>query len=197
MIKNTVMTCALAGVLVVLASGCSDTSLGSKSFSEETQFDIDYVPLLSGSGLTATIDEIPILVRLADLPGYEPDDLNYVTSVKIRNIVFEIGDGSNDPAIDPNEDGNLDSFEFVSELKIGLASVGGGDRVEVASLPMNDPQIASNVQSVRLNVADVDIRDIIENPAGAQLLIGITGSLPPDLVRVDVKVDYRVGIGIR
>jgi len=182
-----------------MSSSCSDTSLGSKSFQEEADFDVPYIPFVAGSGITATIPEFRIPVNLTNLPGYEPDDLNYVTSVKIRNIVFTIGEGSNDATIDTNEDGNLDSFEFVSALSIALAGVADGQatRVDVASLPMNDPQIASNAQSVSLNVADVDIRDIIENPAGADLLISITGSAPPDLVKVDVKIDYRVGIGIR
>lgn len=202
MIKNMNFTsvlpaCVLAGALALLASGCSDTTLGSKSFKEETSFDI---PTIAGiSGITLTLPEIGIPVKLANLPGYEQDDLNYVTGVKIKSIVFEIGPDSNDATYDSIEDGNLDSFEFVSELNIGLAGEVGGQatRVDVASLPMNDPQIASNAQSVNLAVADVDIRDIIENPAGAQLLISVTGNPPPDKVQVNAKISYRVNIGIR
>jgi len=202
MIKNTRLSrvlanYALAGALAFVASGCSDTTLGSKSFEEETTFDI---PTIGGiSGITITLPDIAIPVNLANLPGYEQDDLNYVTGVKIRSIVFEIGPDSSDATYDSIEDGNLDSFEFVSELKIGLAGEVGGQaaQVDVASLPMNDPQVASNAQSVNLTVADVDIRDIIENPAGAQLLISVTGNPPPDKVQVNAKISYRVNIGIR
>jgi len=69
--------------------------------------------------------------------------------------------------------------------------------VPVANLPINDPQISSNTQSLSLIVEDQDIRDIIEAPGGSLLVIGVQGATPVDFVRVSADIRFRVGIGIR
>lgn len=176
--------------------GCSDTTLGSKSF-EET---------LGPETIPGAFIQIPLNIpdfrfpiNLTEQPGYDEDDLDFVTSIRIRNIDFEIAADSDDPARDPFRDGNPDTFEFLSSLSISLAAnIDGVDMiVPIADLPINDPQIASNTQNLSLNVEDRDIRDFIEAPGGSQLVVGVQGVTPVDFVRVSAKVRYRVGIGIR
>jgi len=185
----------LAALATTALLACSDTTVGSRSFEESRNFDIPGLPL----AIPLTFDDIPIPVNLADQPGYSDGDFDFVTSVRVRELIFEIAPESNDPANDVLEDGNLDSFEFVSSLNISLRAVVDGSEtvVEVANLPINDPQIASNRTTLSMNVQDADIRDLIEADDGAELLISISGTPPPDFVTVTANIRFRVGIGFR
>ncbi len=176
---------------------CSDTTIATRSFEESRTFEIPGAPI--GIPIALTFDDISVAVNLADQPGYSDGDFDFVTSVRVRELEFEITPESNDPANDQFEDGNLDSFEFVSSLDISLRAVVDGTEtvVEVATLPANDPQIASNTTSLLMNVLDTDIRDLIEAPDGAELLISISGTPPPDFVTVKTNIRFRVGIGFR
>ena len=129
----------------------------------------------------------------------DEDDLDFVTSIKIRNIVFEIAPDSDDPGVDLFADGNPDTFDFVSSLSISLSATidGVNTVVPIANLPISDPQIASNTQTLNLNVEDRDIRDFIEAPGGSELLVSFEGLTPVDFVRISANIRYRVGIGIR
>ena len=172
---------------------CSDTTVATRSFEESLDFDIPGAPI----NIPLEINDIPLALNLADQPGYNDNDLDFVTSVRVRELVFDITPKSNDPANDPFEDGNLDSFEFISSLNISLREVGTQTAVTVATLPLNDPQIASNTSSLSMNVVDTDIRDLIEAPNGAELLISISGTPPPDFVSVEANIRFRVGLGFR
>lgn len=186
---------AVVTLIAFTLLACSDTTVATRSFEESRNFEIPGVRL----NIPLTFEDIPVPVRLADQPGYKDGDFDFVTSVQVRELEFEIAPESNDPANDAIEDGNLDSFEFVSSLNISLRAVVDGTEtvVDVADLPINDPQIASNLTSLSMNVRDTDIRDLIEAPDGAELLISISGTPPPDFVTVKANIRFRVGIGFR
>lgn len=184
----------------VLLTACSDdTTLGSKSLVEEQTFTIPR-PAFIPPGIVIPVPiRVSVPINLAEQPGYNEDDLNFVTSVSVREITFTINPGSNDASLDAQEDGNLDSFEFISGLELSLAAVvdGVAQEVKVASLPMSDPQIASDLSTLTLDVQNTDIRDLIEAQDGSDLIIEVSGMTPPDDVIVDAKIRFRVGLGIR
>ena len=187
---------AVVALAVSALMACSDTTVATRSFEESREFQIPGGPLNFG---IVELPTIPIEINLADQPGYSDGDFDFVTSVRVRELEFEITPESNVPAnaLD-QEDGNLDSFEFVSSLRLALREAGtAGDGVLVADLPINDPQIASNTTALSMNVRDTDIRDIIEAQNGAELLVTIAGSVPPDFVQVKANMRFRVGIGFR
>jgi len=74
---------------------------------------------------------------------------------------------------------------------------GTDEPVEIANLPDSDSQIASNTASLSMNILNKNIRDIIEAPEGSKLQIIVAGTSPPDVVMVEAKIRYRVGVGIR
>ncbi len=180
----------------VLLSACSDdTTIGSKSLVEEQSFTIPGFPL----AINVPPSSIDIDINLDEQAGYQEGDFDYVTEVSVRDITFEINPESNNAATDSFEDGNLDSFEFVSSLTLSLVAVVDGAQqvVQVASLPISDPQIASDMTTLSLDVENTDIRDLIESPTGCKLRIEIAGTTPPDAVLVDAKIRFRVGLGFR
>jgi len=186
------------GLCCLALLGCSgDTTLGSKSF-EET---IGPLTIRGASFVQLPLDipDFRFPLNLTEQPGYDEDDLDFATSVKIRDIIFRIDADSTNPAVDQFEDGNPDTFEFLSSLNLSLCEADSCEEtaVPVANLPINDPQISSNTQSLSLIVEDQDIRDIIEAPGGSLLVIGVQGATPVDFVRVSADIRFRVGIGIR
>lgn len=198
-ISKTLSRTAIATLLCSTIVACSDTTVGTRSFEEAESF---LIPNPAGSiaaGIILPALELSIPIDLAEQEAYSDGDFDYITSVKVRDIVFEIASDSQDPAVDTVEDGNLDSFEFVSGLSLSLSADVGGTLTEVpiAELPANDPQIASNATSLTMNVnSEENIRDLIEGD-NVKLLINVTGSIPPDNVWVDAKIRFRVGIGFR
>ncbi len=179
-----------------LLSGCSDTTLASKTLTEDVSFPVPGSPISFG---VITLPPIDIPIDPASQPAYDADDLNYVTSVTVKDITFTVNPESTEPGFDANDDGNLDTFEFVSTLKLSLVATVDGELVvePIATLPMSDPQIASNATTLSMDVEDTDIRDLIEAEGGCQLRIEITGTAPPDTVSVDAAISFRLGLGIR
>lgn len=195
--QNTLKRSSATLLLCLTIVACSDTEIGSRSFEESQSFTIPGFPLSLGP---ISISEFPVPINLAEQEAYSDGDFDFVTSVRVRDIVFEIAPSSNEAANDQLEDGNLDSFEFVSSMNLALsATIDGVEQtIQIADLPMSDPQIASNTTTLTLNVnGDQDIRDLIEAPTGATLLVGISGTNPPDFIDVDAKIRFRVGIGFR
>jgi len=176
--------------------GCSDTTLGSRSFEETVGPETIPGAFVQ---IPLAISDFVFPINLTEQPGYDEDDLDFVTSIRIRNIVFEIAPDSDDPGVDLFPDGNPDTFDFVSSLSISLSATidGVNTVVPIANLPISDPQIASNTQTLNLNVEDRDIRDFIEAPGGSELLVSFEGLTPVDFVRISANIRYRVGIGIR
>jgi len=198
-IKRIARTMKLSATILLASAtlaGCSDTTVGTKSFQESEVFTIPGVPLNIALP-QITLDDIPWPINIADQPAYQDANFDFLTSIHVRDLVFEITPESSQLASDPNEDGSPDSFDFVSDLKFSLRATidGTPTEVEIADLPMNDPQIASNATSLSMNVKDVDIRDLIENDP--EIIISITGTPPPDNVIVKASIRFRVGVGIR
>lgn len=198
--KNLVKTIIRSATSLTLCASivaCSDTTVGTRSFEETESFTIPGLPFSIGQ---VTLPPIGIPIDLAQQEAYNEGDFDFITSVKVRDIVFDIAPSSNDTTSDPLEDGNLDSFEFVSGLVLALqATIDGVEQtVQIADLPMNDPQIASNATRLVMNVNDEqDIRDLIEAPGGPTILITISGTNPPDNVDVEAKIRFRAGLGFR
>ncbi len=187
---------AVALITCFFTNACSDTTVGTKSFTETGNFTVPGIPLSLGS--LSTSFNLP--VDLASQESYSDGDFDYVTSVKVRDIVFNIAESSNDAATDQFEDGNLDTFEFVSSLNLALQATVDGtlQTVQIADLPMSDPQIASNTSTLTLNVeSEQDIRDLIEAPGGAVIVVSVSGTNPPDFVDIDATIRFRVGVGFR
>ncbi len=192
-VRSAVAAIALGTTLVA----CSDTTVATRSFEETESFTVPGGIL---TGFPLALDNIPIPVNLAEQDGYDEGDFDFVTSVRVRDIVFEIAPESNDAGVDTVEDGNPDSFEFVSSLSMSLRAMVDGveTNVPIADLPANDPQIASNTTSLVMNVSDeVNIRDLIEAPGGPDIILSISGTIPPDAVQVNARIRFRVGVGFR
>lgn len=197
---NTTLTRSAAALaLGASVAACSDTTVGTRSFDEVKSFTVPNIGGSIATGLTLSLPDIPIAIDLAEQEAYADGDFDFVTSVRVREIVFTIAPDSADPLFDRIEDGNPDSFEFVSGLNISLSADVGGvlTTVAIADLPENDPQIASNATSLTMNVnSDENIRDLIEGE-DVNLLVSVIGRIPPDNVKVDADIRFRVGIGFR
>jgi len=193
-VKQLIFVFILGGAI----AGCSDTTLGTKSFTESQTFTVPGAPISIGVQEPVAIP-IPLDLSEQDI---NDDDLTFVTSITVRGITLGISPTSSDPSVEQlfGEDGNLDTFEFVQSLSIALQAVVNGETrtVQIADLPMNDPQIASNATTLSLNTnSDGDVRDLLEAPEGSTIIVSIAGNLPPDNVVVDVDILFRVGVGIR
>ncbi len=188
---KTLLSISLAGLLLV---GCSDTTLGTKSFTESLdQIVIPGGPVSIGE---LTLEDIPFPLDLRDQEGYSA--LSVITSVHVRSATFTISVNTDVPTLDPFADNNPDNFDFLSGVVLTLtATIDGVSQTrQVASLPDGDPQIGSNASVLNLRVDDVDIRDFVEAP-DVQLVVSATGTVPPDYVVIDPVINFRVGIGIR
>ena len=179
--------------IMLLVSACSDTTLATRSFNESLQaLNIPGSPI----ALAGTLPPIDVPLNLRDQEDFS--SLDFVTSVNIRNITFNIIPESENPNSDPFEDGNPDNFDFISGLSLSMvATINGTSQVvPVASLAPGSAQIGTNTRTLELDVEDTDIRDFVEAPDVA-LRVSVAGMTPLDFVTVIPEIRYRVGIGIR
>jgi len=176
------------GLFAVLAA-CSDTTLGTKSF-DETLPSITIPGLPIQLALSGSIP-IPLTAEAQSVA----DDTQFVTFAKLRSLSLNIVDTSD---FDVNEDGAMDSFDFLTSMQVFVnAQINGvASEVLVASLPEDDPQVGSNSRMLLLKVEDVDVLDYIEAPGGYGLRVQGAGQVPPDNVIFDGELRYRVGVGI-
>ncbi len=122
---------------------------------------------------------------------------NFVTFVRIRNVQLQILNRSDQ---DSNEDGALDSFDFLSALEVSIRAEFDGvvNEVLIARLPDGDPQFGSAARTLDLSiVSNADIFDFLLAPGGYDIVLNITGTIPPDAVVLSGFVRYRVGLGLR
>lgn len=186
------LLCVSAASLLLV--GCSDTSLGSKSFTESLDpLIIPGAPISFGE---LTLPDIKFPLDLQDQEGYE--SLDIVTSVKVQSAIFTISSDTDDPNLDQFADNNADNFDFLSSIVLSLEATIDGTKqtVQVASVPDGDPQIGSNAATLSLTLIGVDIRDYVEAP-DVQLVVSATGTVPPDSVVIDPVIRFKVGIGVR
>lgn len=173
----------------MLSSCGQDITLGTRSMT-------DSLP-------TVTIPGAPIPTELnlsldlaidSEILGIEADS-QFLTFARLRDFRLEIQDSSD---IDDVEDGAQDSFDFLSALTVSIRATLSGRTVEevIAFLPDGDVQIGTAARSFDLTVVNTDVLDYLQAPAGYQLVLAISGSVPPDAVVVGGAVRYRVGVGI-
>jgi len=179
-----------AGMFFLLLAGCwQDVTLGTRSMT-------DSLPVVTIPGAPVP-RELGISVGVAidsAILGIEADS-QFLTFARIRNLTLEIQDSSD---VDPIENGALDSFDFLSGLSISIRAVFNGETQEeiIAFLPDGDPQIGTFARSLTLAVVDKDVLDYLQAPGGYQLVLNISGSVPPDAIDLGGTVRYRVGVGL-
>lgn len=191
MMFKTLLSLSAACLLI---TACNDTTLGTKSFEETLEpLTIPGGPINLGS---ITLPDIAYPLDLKDQDGYS--SLDIVTSVHIRSASFTISPNTDSPDLDQFADNNPDSFDFLNSLTLSLAATfdGSAQTIQVATVPEGDPQIGSNATVLNLVLDDVDIRDFVEAP-DVQLVISVSGTIPPDSIIIDPLIRFRVGIGVR
>jgi len=194
--NKTLVSLSLISILLtsMLASSCSDTTLGTKSFTETLdQLTIPGAPVNFGN---LDLPELNFPLDLKDQEGYS--SLDIVTSVNVRSASFTISEESDNPELDRFSDNNPDNFDFLNSLTLSLVATIDGRKqtVQVATLPEGDPQVGSNLTKLELVIDDVDVRDYVEAP-DVELAILASGTVPPDFVIIDPVIRFRVGVGVR
>lgn len=122
---------------------------------------------------------------------------NFVTFVRIRNVQLQILDSSDQ---DSNEDGAQDSFDFLSALEVSIRAEFDGvvNEILIARLPDGDPQFGAAARTLDLSiVSNADIFDFLLAPGGYDIVLNISGTVPPDAIVLSGLVRYRVGLGLR
>jgi len=185
-------TIAIAGVLFSLVGCNQDITLGTRSAT-------DSLPLVTILGAPIAT-ELGLSVDVAidsSIIGIEADS-QFLTFARIRDLRLEIQDESESAESDTSDDGAIDSFDFLSGLSVSIrASFGGVVQQEVvAFLPDGDPQFGTAARELRLSVVGSDLLDYLQASGGYQLVLNISGNVPPDAVIFGGAVRYRVGVGI-
>lgn len=182
----------LTSSLMLFLGACSDTTLGT--FSVVEPLPARTIPSLGVQLPLTTALSIPLDVTTQE--SYDNGDYDYVTSVQILSLTLNIDPASDSDAL---EDGNLDDFDFLSNLEVYLnATIEGEARTElVASIPDGDPQYSSGLRKLMLTTTNVDVFDYIAAPGGYTMTVRVSGVTPIDNVVVNGSVRYRVGVGFR
>jgi len=122
-------------------------------------------------------------------------DSKFLTFARVRQLRLDILDASD---VDAVEDGAQDSFDFISGLSVSIRAAFGEQTLEevIAFLPDGDPQFGSAARSLDLSVVNSDLLDFLQAPGGYQLVLNISGNIPPDAVVLGGSVRYRVGVGL-
>lgn len=173
-------------------SACGiDLTVGTRSM-------IDALPVATIPGAVLPVDlSASIGLALASPDLDLGSEANFVTFVRVRNVQLQILNASEQ---DSNEDGALDSFDFLNALEVSIRATFNGvvNEVVIARLPDGDPQFASAARALELTiVSNADIFDFLLAPDGYDIVLNINGTIPPDNVVLSGFVRYRVGLGLR
>ena len=176
--------------LAVLVAAC-DTKLGTQETTERLpQF------VIPGARIPV---ELEISLDLA-IPNPAIDlgaGSTFVTSVGIRNLTLNILDISD---VDSTDDGAEDSFDFLTSLSISIRANfrGRTNELLVATLPDGDPQFGSAARELKLTTVNSNINflDFLQASGGYQVILSLSGTIPPDNVIVAGSLRYRAGLGI-
>lgn len=178
-------------MLISTLSACDlGVTLGTRAMTEA-------LPVVSIPGATLPAD-LSFSIGLAlDSPEIDiGSEANFVTFVRARNIQLQILDSSEQ---DANEDGALDSFDFLTGLEVSIRAQFNGvvNELPIARLPDGDPQFGTAARILDLTViSDADIFDFLLAPGGYDIVLNLTGTIPADTVVVSGFVRFRVGLGI-
>ena len=177
-------------VCAVVSSAC-DTTLGSRS-------DTESLPVFTIPGAPVP-SQLEIALSLA-LPNPAIDlgsGSSFVTSVTVRNLTLNILAISD---TDDIEDGAEDSFDFLTGLDIFIRADFDGRTNEllVATLPDGDPQFGSAARELSLTVtsSNTDVLDFLEASGGYEVILNVSGNVPPDNIIIGGTLRYRVGLGL-
>lgn len=182
-------------VTLILLSSLSACGLG---FTVGTRAMTETLPVVTipGAVLPAALTTSLVLALASpeiDLGSEE----NFVTFVRVRNIQLQILNSSEQ---DSNEDGALDSFDFISGLDVSIRAEFDGvvNELPIATLPDGDPQFGSAARILDLTItSSADIFDFLLAPGGYDIVLSISGNVPPDNVVLSGLVRFRAGLGLR
>jgi len=172
----------------VVIAGC-DQTLGTSAMT-------DVLPVVTIPGTPFPIDLGLSLGIAIDSEAIDVEaDSRFLTSARVRNLELNILNASDN---DAREDGAEDSFDFLSGLSIAIRADLNGivDERLLAFLPDGDPQFGTAARSLVLSVVDFDVLDYLQADNGYELVLQITGQVPPDNIILSGTVRYRVGVGL-
>lgn len=175
---------------LLLMAGCNqDVTLGTRSMTDNLP-----VVTIPGATLRSNLTLSAGLAIDSNILGIEADS-QFLTFARIRELRLDILESSD---TDATEDGALDNFDFLFGLTVSIrALLNGVVREEViAFLPDGDPQFGAAARSLNLAVMDTDVLDYLQAFGGYELVVNITGNIPPDAVVLSGSVRYRVGVGL-
>ena len=186
--RKTASTLALG--LLALLTACGDVTVGTRSMTD--QLPVITIPGTALGSLLQLSIGASFTSQQLDLGSGE----DFVTSVTVRNMDLNILDTSE---LDANEDGALDSFDFLTGLDISIRADFGGNtnQLLIATLPDGDPQFGSAARNLELTVvnSNTDVLDFLLAPGGYDIVMGFSGNIPSDDVIVSGEIRYRVGLG--
>ena len=185
-VRLATLTCL--SFLFLLLAGC-DQTLG-------TAAKVDGLPVVTIPGTPFPVDLNLSLGIVIDSETINVDaDSRFLTSARVRNLQLNILDESD---VDPLEDGAEDSFDFLTGLTVSIRTDFNGETFEqvVAFLPDGDPQFGTAARSLVLTVADLDVLGFLQADNGYELVLQLSGLIPPDNIIVSGTVRYRVGVGL-
>ncbi len=188
--KSSISTLLFLIFTFIIVAGCSqDVTLATRSMTDNLPVvTIPGARLPSELGLSVgfAIDS-----RILDIEA----DSKFLTFARVRQLRLDILDASD---VDAVEDGAQDSFDFISGLSVSIRAAFGEQTLEevIAFLPDGDPQFGSAARSLDLSVVNSDLLDFLQAPGGYQLVLNISGNIPPDAVVLGGSVRYRVGVGL-
>ncbi len=188
--KRSIRSIALSLILLPILSACDlGVTLGTQSMTET-------LPVFTIPGAVLPADLSTSLGLALASPEIDlGSESNFVTFVRVRNVQLQILDLSDQ---DSNEDGALDSFDFLSALEVSIRAEFDGvvNEIVIARLPDGDPQFATAARTLDLSVvSNADIFDFLLVPGGYDIVLNISGTIPADNVVLSGSVRYRVGLG--
>lgn len=182
--------------LMLGLSGCEGTTLGHFD-TEETLPETR----VEGSTITSVLPTVlpPIALDVTSTESFAGEDYDYLTSIQIESLELDITESSTDQSEDTLEDGEPDSFDFLSSMEIYIQAEIDGETSQtlIGSIPESDPQLGASAQSISFTMTGVDILDYVESDTGYDIQILASGQAPQDAVIFDGSVEYRVGVGFR
>lgn len=187
--RNRIKALALTAFSIFILAGCNQNiTLGTRSMT-------DSLPVVTIPG-AAFRSDLALSLGLAinsNILGIEADS-QFLTFARLRELRLNILESSNTDAI---EDGALDNFDFLIGLSVSIRALLNGVEQEeiIAFLPDGDPQFGTAAQSLDLTVVGTDVLDYLQASGGYELILNITGNIPPDAIILSGAVRYRIGVG--
>ncbi len=150
-------TIGLAGAL----SACSDTTIGRFSVNE----DLPENQVEGGGFVTLLPAELaPFNLAIKASEEFNSEQYDYLTYIRLSSLSFNITDSSEDADEDVAENGVPDDFDFLASVALYIEATieGAEQRALIASLPEDDEQLSTGLQSIELLTTGAEILDFVE-----------------------------------